>query len=368
MSLLRIVYGLPFFLLLLVGSAQAVDYHIETLASGLEHPWSLAFLPDGRMLVTERAGRLRVFEHGRLREEPVSGVPDSLVRNQGGLFEVLPDPEFADNGSIYLSQAHGSARANTTRLLRGRLEDMTLHDVEVLFEARPTRAAPVHFGGRMAFLPDATLVLGLGDGFDDREDAQRLDSHTGSIVRLHRDGRVPDDNPFVDHDGALPEIYSYGHRNVQGLVHDPENNRLWSHEHGPRGGDELNVIEPGENYGWPIVSHGIDYSGARITPYTSLPGMRDPVRHWTPAIAPSGMTLYRGELFPEWQGSLFISSLVQRQVRRVTPGAEGGVESEEVLFAEIGERLRDIRSGPDGALYLLTDKPDGRVLRVTPAP
>ncbi|TVP79549.1 PQQ-dependent sugar dehydrogenase [Thioalkalivibrio sp.] len=365
MSLLRIFYGLPLLLLLLLGSVQASDYRIETLASGLEHPWSLAFLPDGRILVTERAGRLRVIEEGRLREEPVSGVPDSFVRSQGGLFEVLPDPDFAANGLIYLSQAYGTAAANTTRLLRGRLDGMTLADVEVLFEARPTRSTPVHFGGRMAFLADGTLVLGLGDGFDDREDAQRLDSHTGSIVRLHPNGRVPADNPFVGRAGVLPEIYSYGHRNVQGLFPDAGNNVLWSHEHGPRGGDELNIIEPGVNYGWPVVSHGIDYSGARITPHTSLPGMRDPVRHWTPAIAPSGMTLYQGDLFPEWRGSLFISSLVQRQVRRLTlDGTE--IEDEEILFEEIGERLRDIRSGPDGALYLLTDKPDGRVLRVTP--
>jgi aldose sugar dehydrogenase len=348
-----------------MGSAQAVDYRIETLASGLEHPWSLAFLPDGRILVTERAGRLRVIEEGRLREEPVSGVPDSFVRSQGGLFEVLPAPDFADSRWIYLSQAHGTAAANTTRLLRGRLDGMTLADVEVLFEARPTRSTPVHFGGRMAFLADGTLVLGLGDGFDDREDAQRLDSHTGSIVRLHPDGRVPTDNPFVGRDGVLSEIYSYGHRNVQGLFPDADNNVLWSHEHGPRGGDELNLIEPGVNYGWPVVSHGIDYSGARITPHTSLPGMRDPVRHWTPAIAPSGMTLYQGDLFPEWRGSLFISSLVQRQVRRLTLDGTG-IEDEEILFEEIGERLRDIRSGPDGALYLLTDKSDGRVLRVTP--
>ncbi len=367
MALLRLLSGLSLLLLALGGSAKAADYRIETLASGLHHPWSLAFLPDGRMLVTERAGRLRVIEEGRLREQPVSGVPDSFVRSQGGLFEVLPAPDFADSGWIYLSQAHGSAAANTTRLLRGRLKGMTLVDVEVLFEARPKRSTPVHFGGRMAFLGDGTLVLGLGDGFDDREDAQRLDSHTGTIVRLHPDGRVPVDNPFVGQDGVLPEIYSYGHRNVQGLFLDAENQVLWSHEHGPRGGDELNIIEPGVNYGWPVVSHGIDYSGARITPHTSLPGMRDPVRYWTPAIAPSGMTLYQGDLFPAWRGSLFIASLVQRQVRRLTLDGTR-IDDEEIQFGEIGERLRDIRSGPDGALYLLTDKPDGRVLRVTPGP
>ena len=358
---------LPGFLLALIASTgitHAVEYRIDTVASGLEHPWSIAFLPDGRILVTERAGRLRVIDGERLLETPVAGVPESFVRSQGGLFAVLPDPDFGENGVIYLSQAHGTPQSNTTRLLRGRLEGMELRDVEMLFEAQPRRSNPVHFGGRMALLPDGTLVLGLGDAFDDREDAQRLDSHTGSIVRLHRNGRVPADNPFVGQPDARPEIYSYGHRNVQGIVFDEETGVLWSHEHGPRGGDELNIIEPGVNYGWPVVSHGIDYSGARITPYTSLPGMRDPVRHWTPAIAPSGMTLYRGELFPEWRGSLLISSLVQRHVRLLTLDGTR-VTGEERLFAEVGERIRDVQSGPDGSIYLLTDKPDGRVLRVT---
>ncbi|AGA33656.1 PQQ-dependent oxidoreductase, gdhB family [Thioalkalivibrio nitratireducens DSM 14787] len=365
-SLVCLCRGLLLVLFVVSGGVQAVEYRIETVASGLEHPWAIAFLPDDRMLVTERAGRLRIIDEGRLLDAPVAGVPESFVRSQGGLLEVLPDPGFDDNGLIYLTQAHGTGAANTTRLLRARLDGERLADVEVLFEARPMRATPVHFGGRLALLPDGTLVLGLGDAFDDREDAQRLDSHTGSIVRVHRDGRVPADNPFVGRANALPEIYSYGHRNVQGIVFDAENGVLWAHEHGPRGGDELNLIEPGVNYGWPVASHGIDYSGARITPYTSLPGMRDPVRHWTPAIAPSGMTLYRGDQFPEWRGSLLISSLVQRQVRRLSLDGTR-VIGEEVLFVEVGERLRDVREGPDGALYLLTDKPDGRVLRVTRA-
>ncbi len=352
-------------LTLYTGITQAVEYRIETVASGLEHPWSIAFLPDGRALVTERAGRLRVIEDGLLLDAPVSGVPESFVRSQGGLFAVLPDPDFAENGLIYLSQAHGTSDSNGTRLLRGNLDGMELRNVEVLFAAEPRRSNPVHYGGRMALLPDGTLVLGLGDAFDHREDAQRLDSHTGSIVRLHRNGRVPADNPFVGHPDARPEIYSYGHRNVQGLVFDEETGVLWSHEHGPRGGDELNIIEAGVNYGWPVVSHGIDYSGALITPYTSLPGMRDPVRHWTPAIAPSGMTLYRDDLFPEWRGSLLISSLVQRHVRRLSLDGTR-VTGEERLFEEVGERIRDVHSAPDGSIYLLTDKPDGRVLRVTP--
>jgi glucose/arabinose dehydrogenase len=345
-------------------AAGAADYRIETVAEGLAHPWSLAFLPDGRMLVTERAGRLRVIEDGVLLESPVEGVPEAYVRGQAGLFEVLPDPDFEDNRWIYLSLAHGTGRANSTRVVRGRLEGMVLREVEVLFTAEPARRTSAHYGGRMAFLADGTLVVGLGDGQSFREEAQRLDSHTGTIVRVARDGSVPPDNPFVGRDDALPEIYSYGHRNVQGLVFDAEGGVLWAHEHGPRGGDELNRIEPGENYGWPAATFGVEYYGARITPHTSRPGMRDPVLHWTPSIAPGGMTLCRGSQFPAWQGNLLVAALAHRQVRRVMlEGAE--LQEQETLFAEIGERLRDIRVGPDGALYLLTDTPRGRVLRIS---
>ena len=348
------------------GSAAALNYRVETVAKGLEHPWSLAFLPDGRMLVTERAGRLRVIQDGRLLDEPVRGVPAAHVRSQAGLFEVLLDPDYEENGWIYLSLAHGTAAANSTRVIRGRLRDHALQDVEVLFTAAPLRSTSVHYGGRMAFLADGTLVVGLGDAFDLREDAQRLDSHTGKIVRIHRDGSVPADNPFVGQAGALPEIYSYGHRNVQGLVFDPESGMLWAHEHGPRGGDEVNLIQPGRNYGWPVATFGVDYSGARISPYTSRPGMEDPRVDWTPSIAPSGMALYHGEQFPEWQGDLLVTALVAREVRRVSLDGER-VTGEQTLFREIGERLRDVKVGPDGALYLLTDLPRGRVLRISAA-
>jgi aldose sugar dehydrogenase len=346
------------------GPAAAHQYRVETLAEGLNHPWSIAFLPDGRQLVTERAGRLRIIEDGRLLEEPVAGVPEVYVRSQAGLFEVMLDPAYADNGWIYLSLAHGTAHQSSTRVVRGRLEGGNFTDLEVLFTAAPLRNTPVHYGGRMAFLADHTLVIGLGDGFNFREDAQRLDSHTGTIVRIHRDGSVPADNPFVGRDDAQPEIYSYGHRNVQGIVFDAATSLLWAHEHGPRGGDELNLVFPGRNYGWPVATFGVDYTGARITPYTSRPGMEDPLVDWTPSIAPSGMTLYRGEQFPDWEGSLFVTALVARDVRRIMLDGEQ-VTGEEKLFGEIGERLRDIKTGPDGALYVLTDQPNGRVLRIT---
>jgi len=346
------------------GNEATGEYRMETIADGLEHPWSIAFLPDGRMLVTERAGRLRIIENGRLLDEPVRGVPEAYVRSQAGLFEVLLDPEYEDNAWIYLSLAHGTHEENSTRVVRGRLEDGVFRDVEVLFTLEPPRDTPVHYGGRMAFLADETLVIGLGDGFDFREDAQRLDNHTGTIVRINRDGSVPEDNPFVGRADARAEIYSYGHRNVQGLAFDAETGLLWAHEHGPRGGDEINLIRPGRNYGWPVATFGVDYSGARITPYTSRPGMEDPRLDWTPSIAPSGMTIYRGAEFPQWQGDLLVTALVAREVRRVRVDGDQVVE-QEALFGEIGERLRDIETGPGGALYILTDRPRGRVLRIT---
>jgi aldose sugar dehydrogenase len=341
-------------------------YVVETLATGLAHPWSLAFLPDGRLLVTERAGRLRVIEKGALNPQPVAGLPPVYVAGQGGLFDVLPAPDFARSGIIYLSFAHGDARANNTRLIRARLQDHTLTQVQVLFTAQPLRNTPVHYGGRMAWLGDGTLALTLGDGYNFREDAQRLDSHTGALVRLNADGSIPADNPFIKTPGALHEIYSYGHRNAQGIVFDAASGRLYAHEHGPKGGDELNLIQPGRNYGWPVITHGVDYSGAVISPYTEREGMEQALKVWVPSIAPGGMTLYTGKLFPAWQGDLFISALAARAVHRLKLD-NGRPVAEEVLFKELDERIRDVRSGPDGALYLLTDSTDGKVLRVTPS-
>lgn len=353
--------------LLVSFSAQADDYRIETLVEGLEHPWSLAFLPDGRMLVTERVGRLRLIEaDGHLQKEPVAGLPEAFIAAQAGLMEVVLDPDYPDNRWLYLSYAHGDVEANNTRLIRARLVGDELRDVEVLFTAQPLKAGAAHYGGRIAFLADKTLVLTLGDGFDWREQAQNPSNHLGKIVRLNRDGSVPPDNPLVGQKGAAAEIYSLGHRNVQGIVFDIENGRLYSHEHGPRGGDELNLIQLGQNYGWPLATFGIDYTGARISPYTELPGLVAPLLHWTPSVAPSSLTLYRGALFPEWQGDLFVSTLAERSVRRIRV-RDGMLAGEEVLFEELGERLRDVRSGPDGALYLLTDNAEGRLLRVVPA-
>lgn len=341
-------------------------YQIETLAQGLEHPWSLAFLPDGRMLVTERPGRLRMLTaDGELLPDALDGVPAVFASAQAGLFDVLPARDFEQSRAIYLSYACGTLHANHTCLARGELGEEGLNKVTEIFRVQPAKEGNAHYGGRLAWLPDNTLVLTLGDGFDYREQAQRRENHIGSIVRLNPDGSVPEDNPFAASDQYQDEVYSYGHRNVQGLVYDNEQDRLIAHEHGPRGGDEINVIRPGANYGWPITTHGLDYTGARVTPFQEREGIEPPLLHWTPSIAPSGMALYRGDLFPQWQGDLLVGGLVTRQVHRVS--LENGQANEVgTLFGELDERIRDVRTGPDGAVYLLTDSADGRVLRITP--
>ena len=352
--------------LCLSGLAQADDYRIETVTEGLEHPWSLAFLPDGRMLVTERVGRLRLIEaDGTLQAEPLAGLPQPFVATQAGLMEVALDPQFASDPWVYLSYAHGSEEANNTRLARARLVDGRLQDLQVLFTAQPAKAGAAHYGGRIAFLPDRTLVLTLGDGFDWREQAQNPANHLGKTVRLNRDGSIPEDNPLHGQPGAAQEIYSLGHRNVQGIVYDAQRQRLYSHEHGPKGGDELNLLEPGGNYGWPLVSFGVDYTGALVTPYNELPGYLSPQLHWTPSVAPSSLALYSGERFPQWQGDLFVATLAEKSVRRVRLSNDR-LAGEDVLFQELEERIRGVYDGPDGALYLLTDSADGRLLRVVP--
>ena len=349
--------------------AQPLAYRVETVASGLVHPWSLAFLPGGSLLVTERAGRLRVIERGadgrlQLRAEPVAGVPPVLALGQAGLFDVLLDRDFANNQRLWLSYAHGTREANHLRVASARFDGRQLQDVRPVFTSRPAKSDTQHFGGRMAWLPDGTLLFGMGDGNLERTDAQRLHTHLGKFLRIHPDGRVPADNPLVNREGALPEIYSLGHRNPQGVV--VVNGVPYAHEHGSRGGDELNRLAPGANYGWPLTTGGVDYTYARITPYRSLSGITEPLTEWTPSIAPAGLAWYEGALFPAWRGSFLVAALAERSVRRV-PMSNGTPGPQELLFQELGERLRDVRVGPDGAVYLLTDSPQGRVLRVVPA-
>jgi glucose/arabinose dehydrogenase len=335
-----------------------VPYRLEVWATGLETPWSLAFLPDGTALVTERAGTLRHIGAGGEVGAPIDGVPAVYHAGQGGLFDVLLHPQHHDNGLVYLSYAEGPPKDNATAVARGRLDGDRLADVEVIYRVTPRKDTPVHYGGRMAFLPDGTLLLTTGDGFDYREAAQDIGSGLGKVIRITADGAPAPGNPFPE----SPYVYSYGHRNPQGLAVAADGT-VWLHEHGPRGGDEVNRIEPGVNYGWPAITYGVDYSGAIISPHTAWPGMAQPQHYWVPSIAPSGLAIYAGELFPEWRGDLFVGALVGREVRRLDV-ENGRIGGEHALFSELGVRIRDLRVGPDGALYVVTNGKPGQVVRV----
>lgn len=365
---MRIIVGflLAVGLQLSVGTAQAAKFKLETLATGLDHPWSIAFLPDGRWLIAEKSGALRVYADGALQSESVAGVPPVYFASQGGLFDVLPAPDFEHSKLLYLSFAHGNRSKNATRVVRAELSGRQLQKLTPVFTASPLKDTPVHYGGRMAWMRDGSLLLTLGDGYNYREEAQGLDNHFGKMVRINPDGSVPQDNPYVDQPGALPEIYSYGHRNPQGLIVDGERGLIYMHEHGPRGGDELNLLAPGKNYGWPAITYGIDYSGAVISPFTEMKGMEQPLTYWVPSIAPSGMAQYRGELFADWTGDLLITALAERSLRRVKLDSAGKVLGQEQLELGINERLRAVSVAPDGAVILLTDGAGGKLLRVTP--
>lgn len=358
-------------LLALLFAAPAVNaaapYQLKVLADNLNYPWALEFLPDGDMLLTERSGTLkRLAADGSERFSIQPALPDLLQAAQAGLQDVILTPGFTDNNQILLSYACGTLKANNTCLASAELTASGLGNIKRIFQAQPLKSGAAHFGGRIAFLPDNSLVLTLGDGFDYREQAQNPANHLGKIVRLNVDGSVPPDNPFADRPGYAAEIYSLGHRNVQGIFYDAVTQTLYSHEHGPRGGDELNIINGGANYGWPVATKGIDYTGARVSPYTGFTGMEAPVWGWTPSIAPAGMTLYRGELFPQWQGNIFVAALAAKSVYRLDI-ENHRVVHEQVLFSELKQRIRDVRSGPDGALYLLTDSDKGQLIKVTPA-
>jgi glucose/arabinose dehydrogenase len=343
--------------LLLSTCTLAKAYELETWADGLELPWSLAFLPDGSALVSELGGSLRRVATDGTVGEPISGVPAVYFAGQGGLFDVLPDPGFADNGLVFLSYAEGSPKDNGTAVARARLSGDALQDVTVIFRNFTRKDTPVHYGGRMAFLADGSLLLTTGDGFDYREAAQDVSSGLGKLLRMTVDGAPAAGNPFPQ----SPYVYSYGHRNPQGLA-VTASGEIWLHEHGPRGGDELNRIEAGTNYGWPAITYGVDYSGAVISPYTEWEGMAQPEHYWTPSIAPSGLAVYESDRFPEWRGNLFIGALVDHELRRLE--FEGGrFKRESALLGELDARIRDVRVGPDGALYVLT--PD-RIVRVVP--
>ncbi len=348
--------------------AGLAEFVVEEVAVGLEHPWSVAFLDDGRYLVTERPGRLRIVSPQGVLSAPLAGLPAIHVGGQAGLKEVSLAPDFAATRMIYLSYSCGTATANTTCLARGHLNGDGVEQLEEIFRAQPLRRGNAHYGGRIAWLADHSLLLTLGDAFDLREQAQNPASHLGKVVRLLPDGSAPADNPFVDVPGFLPEIFTIGHRNVQGVVWDHLRERIIAHEHGPRGGDEINLLLPGGNYGWPAVTSGIDYSGAIISPFRELPGYLSPLLTFTPSIAPADIALYDGELFPDWHGDFLVAALARtRGVHRIRIDS-GRVEVREVLLTDLDERIRSVRTGPDGAVYVLTDSASGRLLRISAVP
>jgi glucose/arabinose dehydrogenase len=344
---------------------------VTTLAAGLEHPWGLAILPDGRMLVTEKPGRLRLVSADGTVSEPLAGVPEVDARGQGGLLDVALDPEFDANRTVYLSYAEPGAEGNSTAVARAVLSDdgASLANLQVIFSQKPKLPSKAHFGSRLVFDQKGHLFVTLGERSEARfrEQAQDLGSHLGKIVRIRPDGSVPEDNPFVGQSGALPEIWSYGHRNIQAAAIHPETGALWEIEHGPRGGDEINIAEPGANYGWPVVSHGVNYEGTPVgSGRQRQAGMVDPLYTWTPVIAPSGMIFYSGSAFPDWRGDLFVGGL--RSTALVRLELDGNrVANEERLLEDLGKRIRDVVEGPDGVLYLLTDEENGEVLRISPA-
>lgn len=345
----------------------AARYRVSVLVDGLEHPWGMALLPGGGYLITERPGRVRLVDRdGALLEEPLDGVPEVLTVGEGGLLDIQLSPDFAEDGYVFLTHSCGTPEANNTCLSRGRLRERSLENVEQLFQAQPLKATRVQFGSRIAFLPDRTLVVSVGDGFDYSEEAQGLRNHLGKLVRLNPDGSVPDDNPFVDRTGVLSEIYSYGHRNPQGLVYNSATGELFESEHGPYGGDEINIITAGTNYGWPLATEGVNYPGNRISPHDRVDGTEPPIQHWTPSIAPSGITIYRGAAFPEFDGDLLVGSLAGQGVYRLRI-EDGEVTEEHRLFHELEKRIRQVVVGPEGEIYLLTDHDPGQVLRVDPA-
>lgn len=338
----------------------------ETVASGLEHPWGLAFLPDGRMLVTERPGRLRIVSANGTLSPALAGVPAVAASNQGGLLDVALDPAFTTNALVYLSYAEpGEGGTAGTSVARGRLTETGLENVAVIYRQEPKLIGGAHFGSRLVFGTDGTLFVTQGDRQDYREKAQDLSQGQGKIVRINPDGSVPTDNPFVGRAGALPVIWSYGHRNLQGAARHPETGQLWTVEHGPAGGDELNHPEAGKNYGWPVISYGLEYSGGKIGEGAAKEGMEQPVYFWDPVIAASGLLFYTGDRYPGWKGNLFVGSLTPGALVRLEL-ADGRVAHEERYLGELRERIRDVEQGLDGLLYLLTDSPNGRVLRVVP--
>jgi glucose/arabinose dehydrogenase len=351
-----------------VMSSEKTQFKVETMASGLENPWAIAFLPDGRKLITERPGKLRLLDKdGKLSEVP--GVPEVAAVGQGGLLDVVLAPDFEKSRRIYFTFAEPRGIVNGTAVAHARLtgegNKSKLEDVTVIFRMEPGRGGGFHFGSRLAFAPDGNLFVTLGER-NAMQPAQDLTGHLGKVVRIAPDGSVPKDNPFVKREDARPEIWSYGHRNPQGAAINPASGKLWINEHGARGGDEINIPQAGKNYGWPVISYGRHYSGAKIGEGTQKEGMEQPIHYWDPSIGPSGMAFYTGDAIPAWKGNLFIGAMPLRHLQRLELDGEKVVHEERLLIG-LGERIRDVRQAPDGTIWVLTDGRSGRALRLSPA-
>jgi glucose/arabinose dehydrogenase len=341
---------------------------VEPIASGLVHPWGLAFLPDGDMLVTERAGRMRVVTAEGEISEPISGLPEIWSRGQGGLLDVILGPDYAETGRIYFSYSEPGEGGASTAVARAVLDrdELALSELEVIFRQQPKSSGGRHFGSRLVFANDGTLFITIGDR-GQRERTQNFTINRGQVIRVNPDGSIPEDNPFVGVDGRLPEVWSYGHRNPQGADLHPETGELWLHEHAAQGGDEVNVPKAGRNYGWPTIHYGEDYGGGQFGEGTEKEGLEQPIYYWDPSIAPSGMTFYTSDRVPSWQGDIFVGALKFRMLVRLDV-EDGEIVHEERMLGDLRQRIRAVDQGPDGRLYLLTDARDGQVLRVTPTP
>jgi glucose/arabinose dehydrogenase len=346
---------------------QSPGFKADVLVDGLEHPWGLDFLPDGAALVTERPGRLRLLQEGRL-SDPVTGVPEVAARGQGGLLDVAASPDFAETGIIFMTFSEPGEGGAGTAVARARLlrdgQSARLEQVETIFSMNRKSGRGQHFGSRIVLHPDGTLFFGIGDRGEGKR-AQDKGDHAGSILRINRDGSVPEDNPFRNEQGALPELWSIGHRNPQGMVYDPLTRSIWTVEHGAMGGDEVNNPQAGKNYGWPVISYGVDYSGAKIGVGTEAAGYEQPVYYWDPSIAPSGLAVYEGDMFPEWRGDFLAGSLKFELLVRLTRDDSGAVTGEERLLEGEFGRIRDVNIAPDGSVWLLTDEDNGAVIRLS---
>lgn len=344
---------------------------VTAITEGLRNPWGLDFLPDGRMIVTERGGDMRLVDANGTKGPVLEGVPEVAGRGQGGLLDVTVAPDFASSKRIYFAfsepEQNGNPKANSTAVFYGELNGNKLENLTRVFTQQPKFESTAHFGSRIVFAPDGNLFITLGDRYSRMEDAQTLDNHHGKVVRIKADGSVPADNPFVKTKEALPEIWSYGHRNVQGAAIHPTSGKLWTGEHGPQGGDEVNLDEAGKNYGWPVITYGENYGGGKIGTGTEKDGMEQPLYKWVPSIATAGMMFYTGDKFPQWKGNLLVTSLAGKTLARLELDGENITHEERLLQKEVGERLRDIAQGPDGFIYIISDESNGKIYRIEPA-